>query len=174
MIFFRLMLGIIMLFAGSSLFWLFLGGVGFIFGFDLAEQVMKSQPRDIIVVVALLAGLAGALLAVFLQKIAILVGGFIAGGYLAFRLMGEFGMGSGPLHWLLLALGCLIGAVLMKVLFNWALIVLSSGVGSVLILQAFPLDRQMTRLLFLALFIVGIAAQSGLLSRKSAPDRPKK
>ena len=82
MIFFRLILGIFMLTAGSRLFWLFLGAVGFISGFDLAEKVMQSQPHDIIIIVALLAGLVGALLAVFLQKIAVLAGGLLAGGSL--------------------------------------------------------------------------------------------
>src|SRR5512140_2250949 len=112
-----------MLTAGSRLFWLFLGAVCFIAGFDIAEKVMQSQSNDTVLVVALLAGLVGALLAVFLQKIAILVGGFLAGGYLSLRLMEEFGLRNNFYHWLLLVLGCVIGAVLMKVLFKWALIV---------------------------------------------------
>ena len=168
MIFFRLILGIFMLTAGSRLFWLFLGSVGFISGFDLAEKVMQSQPSDIIIIVALLAGLVGALLAVFLQKIAVLAGGFLAGGYLSLRLMEEFGMRNNPYHWLLLVLGCIIGAVLMRVLFKWALIILSSGVGSILILQAFPVSRHMTRLPFVILLLLGIAVQAGLFSRKSS------
>lgn len=168
MIFFRLLLGIFMLLAGSRLFWLFLGAVGFISGFDLAEKMMRSQPGDMIIVVALLAGLAGALLAIFLQKIAILAGGFIAGGYLSLRLMEELGMRNSPYHWLLLVLGCIIGAVLMQVLFKWALIVLSSGVGAILVLQVFPLSRHMTRLPFVILFILGIVIQAGLLSRTSS------
>lgn len=168
MIFFRLLLGIFMLLAGSRLFWLFLGAVGFISGFDLAEKMMRSQPGDMIIVVALLAGLVGALLAIFLQKIAILAGGFLAGGYLSLRLMEEFGMRNSPYHWLLLILGCIIGAVLMQVLFKWALIVLSSGVGAILVLQAVPLSRHMTRLPFVILFILGIVVQAGLLSRMSS------
>jgi len=166
MIIIRLILGIVMLTAGGRLFWLFLGIVGFIFGFDLAEQVLQSQPRDILIVVALLAGLVGALLAVFIQRIAIVAGGFLAGGYLALRLMEEFGIRNNLYHWLLLALGCVIGAVLMRLLFRWAMIILSSGVGSVLILQAFPVSQHMTRLLFVILLILGIAVQAGLLGRK--------
>jgi hypothetical protein len=169
MILFRLILGFFMLFAGSGLFWLFLGVVGFIFGFDLAEQVMKSQPRDVIFMVALLAGLVGALLAVLLQKIAILAGGFLAGGYLALRLMDAFGLRNSPYHWLLLVLGCIIGAVLMRVLFHWALIVLSSGVGAGLILDNLPINIQVTRMFYIVLFIIGIAVQAGLLKgRKPA------
>jgi len=168
MIFFRLILGIFMLTAGSRLFWLFLGAVGFISSFELAEKVMQSQPSDIIIIVALLAGLVGALLAVFLQKIAILAGGFLAGGYLSLRLMGEFGMRSNPYYWLLLILGCIIGAVLMRALFKWTLIILSSGMGAILILQVFPVSRQTTRLPFVILLILGIAIQAGLFSRKSS------
>jgi hypothetical protein len=168
MIFFRLILGIFMLTAGSRLFWLFLGAVGFISGFDLAKKVMQSQPSDIIIIVALLAGLMGALLAVFLQKFAVLAGGFLAGGYLSLRLMELFGLSNNPYHWLLLVLGCIIGAVLMRVLFNWALIILSSGVGSILILQAFPVNLHMTGLPFVILLILGIAIQAGLFSRKSS------
>lgn len=168
MIFFRLILGILMLTAGSRLFWLFLGAVGFIFGFDLAEKIMQSQPREIIIITAVVAGLVGALLAVFLQKIAVLAGGFLAGGYLAFRLMAEFGMRNSPYYWLLLILGCIIGAVLMRVLFKWALIVLSSGVGSILILQAAPVKLHMTGLPFVILVILGVVVQAGLLSRKAS------
>jgi len=168
MIFFRLILGILMLTAGSRLFWLFLGAVGFISGFDLAEKVMQSQPSDIIIIVALLAGLMGALLAVFLQKIAVLAGGFLAGGYISLRLMEVLGLRNNPYHWLLLVLGCIIGAVLMRVLFNWALIILSSGVGSILILQAFPVSLHMAGLPFIILLILGIVVQAGLLSRKSS------
>ena len=168
MFIFRLTLGILMLTSGSRLFWLFLGAVGFVSGFDLAEKVMQSQPREIIIVSALLAGLVGALLAVFLQKIAVLAGGFLAGGYLAFRLMEEFGMRNNPYHWLLLVLGCIIGAVLMQVLFKWALIILSSCVGSILVLQAFPVSLQVTKLAFVILLILGVTVQSGLLSRKSS------
>jgi len=167
MFFFRLVLGIFMLTAGSRIFWLFLGAVGFISGFELAEKVMQSQPSDIIIIVALLAGLVGALLAVFLQKIAVLAGGFLAGGYLSLRLMEEFGMRYNPYHWLLLILGCIIGAVLMRVLFKWALIILSSGVGAILILQNFPVNLHMTGLPFVILLILGIAVQTGLFSRKS-------
>ena len=168
MLFFRLVLGILMLAAGSRLFWLFLGTVGFISGFDLAEKVLRSQPGDIIIVVALLAGLVGALLAVFLQKIAVLAGGFLAGGYLSLRLMEEFGMRNNPYHWLLLVLGCIIGAVLMQVLFKWALIILSSGMGAILVLQAFPGSRHMTGLPFVSLLILGIAVQAGLFRRRSS------
>ena len=165
------MSGIVMLTAGGRLYWLFLGVIGFIFGFDLAEMVMHAQPHDTMVVVALLAGLAGALLTIFLQKIAIAAGGVFAGGYLAIRLMESYGVRSGLSYWLLLALGCIIGTVFMKLLFNWALIILSSGIGSVLILEGLNVSQQMKGPLFIVLLIVGVAVQSLPFGRKSPADK---
>ncbi len=136
MIVIRLVLGTIMLTMGSRLYWLFLSIVGFMLGFDMAEQAMAGRPHSVMIVVAVLAGVAGAFLAVFLQRLAIVAGGFLAGGYLVFGLLEGFGMRSNPYQWLFFVLGGIIGAFLMWVLFDWALIILSSGLGSVLVLQA--------------------------------------
>jgi hypothetical protein len=168
---FRLILGIVLLMMGRKLYWLFLGGIGFVFGYDIAKQLIHGQPQSVLFVIALCAGLAGAMLAVFFQKVAILVGGFVAGGYLLVELLKEYGGGIGHYHWLLFILGGVIGAILMKVLFRWTLIVLSSFVGSGLIIWSFHFGPQLARLLFIFLLIIGIAAQTGLLERKSPRQR---
>jgi hypothetical protein len=156
-----------MLFMGRRLYWLFLGGVGFLFGFDLAKEIIHSQPQNVIFVIALAAGVAGAMLAVFFQKVAILVGGFIAGGYLLVELLKEYGGAIGHYHWLLFIVGGVIGAVLMKVLFRWTLIVLSSFIGAGLVIRSFYFGPQLAGLFFILLLAVGIAVQSGLLGRRS-------
>lgn len=164
---FRLVLGTAMLTMGRRLYWLFLGGIGFVFGFDLAKQIIHDQPQNVILVIALCVGVAGALFAVFFQKVALLVGGFFAGGYLLIELLKEYGAGAGHYPWLLFILGGVIGALLMKVLFRWTLIVLSSLMGSGLILRTFHVGLQLGRLLFILLFLLGIAVQGGLFGRKS-------
>jgi hypothetical protein len=171
MIVIRLVLGTIMLTVGSRLYWLFLGIVGFMLGFDMAGQAMAGRPHSVMIVVAVLGGLAGAFLAVFLQRLAIVAGGFFAGGYLVFGLLEGFGVRNNPYHWLFFVLGGIIGAFLMWVLFDWALIILSSGLGSVLVLQALPVNQQMTKLLFFVLLILGIALQTGLLKKQPHPHR---
>ena len=164
---FRLILGIAMLTMGRRLYWLFLGGIGFVFGYDIAKQIIHGQPQTVFFVIALCAGVVGALLAVIFQKFAVLLGGFLAGGYLFVELMKELGAGAGHSYWLLFILGGVIGAMLMKVLFSWALIVLSSFMGSVLILRAFHFGTQLPGLIFILIFLLGIAVQGGLLGRKS-------
>jgi hypothetical protein len=167
----RLVLGTIMLTMGSRLYWLFLGIVGFMLGFDMAGQAMAGRPHSVVLFAALLAGVAGAFVAVFLQRIAIVAGGFLAGGYLVFGLLEGFGIRGNPYQWLFFVLGGIIGAFLMWVLFDWALIILSSGLGSVLVLKALPVSQQMTKLLFFVLLILGIAFQAGLLKKSFSHRR---
>ena len=164
---FRLVLGIAMLTMGRRLYWLFLGGIGFVFGYDIAKQILHGQPQTVIFFIALCAGVLGAILAVMFQKFAVLLGGFLAGGYLFVEFMKELGAGGGNSHWLLFILGGVIGALLMKVLFHWALIVLSSYMGSVLVLRSFNFGTRLPGLILILLILLGIAVQGGLLGRKS-------
>jgi len=163
---FRIFLGIVMLTMGRRLFWLFLGGIGFILGFDLAERLIHGQLQSVILLIALFAGVIGAALAVFLQKFAVIAGGFFAGGYLFIELLKELGVSTVHYHWLLFIIGGVVGAFLMSVLFSWTLIILSSSIGSILILQTLHLGPQITKLLFIFLLAFGIAIQYGLIGWK--------
>ncbi len=166
---FRLFLGIALLVMGGRLFWLFLGGVGFVFAFDFAERTVHNQPHSVILVIALFAGALGAMVAIFLQKFAVLAGGFLAGGYLLIELLKALGIGIGDYHWLVFIAGGLAGAVLMSVVFGWTLIIISSLIGSILILQSFHFGHQLSELVFICLGILGIIIQSGLIRKKSPP-----
>ncbi len=164
---FRLVLGAALLTMGRRLYWLFLGGVGFVFGFDLAKHFLHGQPHNTALVVAFFVGAVGAVLAFYFQKLAILVGGFVAGGYLFIEFLRELGKDPGNYYLLLFIVGGVIGAILMKILFRWTLIVLSSFIGAGLIIRSFHLGPGVTGPLFILLLIVGIVLQSGWLGRKT-------
>jgi hypothetical protein len=171
----RILIGILVLILGRKLFWLFVAVVGFAFGAALGTQLFQGQPDWLILVIALGAGLLGALLAIFLQEIAVAVAGFIGGGYIALILLNALGQDPGPASWLPFLIGGIIGLVLMIALFDWALIVLSSLVGAGLILQAIQLRRPIEGLLSLILVVIGIAIQASLMrgnqSQPAPPDR---
>ncbi len=166
---FRLLLGIAMLTMGRRLYWLFLGGVGFIFGFDLAERLVQGQSHHVILLIAVIAGVMGAMLAVFLQKFAVVAGGFFAGGYVLAEFLKEFS----HYHWLIFVMGGIVGAILMSVLFGWALIILSSVMGSVLILQTLHFGPETKKILFVFLLVLGIATQYGLIRLKPSSSGHK-
>ena len=166
MVLFRFFLGIALLVMGGRLFWLFVGGVGFVTAFDFAQRTIHSQPHSVILIIALFAGAVGAMVAVFLQKIAVLGGGFFAGGYLLIEMLKALSVSTGDHYWLIFIAGGLVGTVLMSVVFGWTLIIISSLLGSALILQTFHFGHQLSELVFICLGILGIVIQSGLIRKK--------
>ena len=154
------LLGAALLAFGRKLFWLLVAVIGFVVGFYLAGQFLANQPGWLIFVIALIVGGLGAVLALFLQQLAVGLAGFLAGGYLTLQLTALFGWGNGGFSWLPFILGGIVGAILVAAVFEWALIVLSSLIGSFLIIQAFVPAQDSANLIFFVLLIVGIAIQA--------------
>jgi histidinol-phosphate aminotransferase len=78
----NLLVGLILLAAGRRLFWLAVAAAGFLFGLGLAGAWLEAQSGGLAFLLALGVGLLGALVALFLQRIAIGVAGFLIGSYL--------------------------------------------------------------------------------------------
>ena len=68
---FVLVFGLALLLAGRRIFWLVVGVVGFLFGFDLASRVLGLDAEGLGLLIGVFAGVLGIFLAVFLQKFAI-------------------------------------------------------------------------------------------------------
>ena len=62
---------------------LIVAALGFAVGLEIAAYFMKEPPQWMTLLVALGCGVIGALLAILLQKIAIAIAGFVAGGRIA-------------------------------------------------------------------------------------------
>ncbi len=167
MIWLRILAGIALLVVGRRLFWLFVGVIGFIWGVRIASHFFPGQPEWMILAVALMAGIFGALLALFLQWLAIGLAGFSVGAYIVLRLLHVSGWGTGGIDWALLLIGGVLGTLLIILVFDWALIILSSLAGAALITESLYLDQGSGALLLIGLFIVGVVVQSRLMKTKS-------
>ncbi len=166
MILLRILAGITLLVAGRRLFWLFVALIGFISGIRLASHLFPGQPEWMILAIALMAGVLGALLALVLQWLAIGLAGFFGGAYVMVSLLHLSGWGVSGTDWLFFFIGGILGTILIIVLFDWALIILSSLAGAGLIIETLHADRSVNILLFIGLFIVGIVVQSRLTRMK--------
>jgi hypothetical protein len=167
-----LLVGLLLLLLGRRLFWLFVAVVGFVVGVEAAQYVLPHQTELFTLIVALVLGLLGALLAIFLQKVAIALAGFAGGGYLAVVLGAPLLGGAGikyPGAWLCFLVGGILGAILLIVFFNWALIILSSLHGAQLILRALPTPPHYFTILLVVLALVGICVQASTYRRPSEP-----
>lgn len=159
----RLTAGGLLLIFGRRLFWLFVGIVGFFVGFEAATSLLPDTPDLLKLAIAVVAGLIFAGLGVFLQKVALAIAGFLIGGYAATTLMSIFNFEPGGLTWVFFIVGALIGVGLIFLAFDWALIILSSLAGAVIILQALQVEPAMQSIGLLGLTVVGILIQGGML-----------
>ena len=161
------LIGVVILFFGRKLFWLCVAAVGFAVGVEIAPLLVNEASSVLALVIALVFGLLGALLALFVQKVAIAVLGFLAGGKLATAMAASFFVHYSQYSTIIFVAGGVIGAILLLVVFGWALIVVSSFIGAYLIQSAIVLPPTGSTLVFIGLAILGMFVQAASF-RKSA------
>ena len=161
-----LIAGLLLLVAGRRLFWLFVGLVGFFAGLRFAPAFLSGQPEWMQWLVAALFGVAGMFLAVVLQRFAVVLAGFLVGGFFAADLFGANLTQPGLAEVLVFVVGGIIAAALALWLFEGALIVLSSLVGAGLIVDALDVSSNLSNLALLGLTVLGIAIQAGITARR--------
>jgi hypothetical protein len=161
------LIGVVILFFGRKLFWLCVAAVGFAAGVEIAPHVVHKPSPLMALIIALVLGLIGALLALFLQKVAIAVLGFLAGGKLAGAIAAAFLVHYAQYSAIIFVVGGIVGAILLLVLFDWALIIVSSLIGAHLIVYqgAIILPQSGSLIVFIGLAVIGILVQAASLRR---------
>ncbi len=162
--------GTVLLAFGRKIFWLFVAAIGFFAGLDLASRYLHVKPDWLTFVIALAVGLLGALLAYFFQKLAIAVAGFLAGAYIIARFASQLAVQLKIPEWLIILIGGFIGIFLISIIFEWALTILSSLAGAILIVDGFKLAGLIAIIIGLLLFVVGLVFQTSL-NRRSRSRR---
>jgi hypothetical protein len=161
---FLLIAGAALLLAGRRLFWLFVGLVGFLTVYRWFEPYGAAP--NVRLVVAVLAGLVGIVLAIFLQKVAVALAGFFVGGWFVAQLLGLNMAHPGGMNLLIFAVAGILAAILAVKLFDVALVILSSLAGAGMIVDALHPVPNLRQILILVLFVVGMAVQLGLTARR--------
>jgi len=165
----QIVFGAVLLTLGRKLFWLFVAGVGFAVGMFITPLLLSDAPQGVTLAVAVALAVLGAVLAITLQKIAIGLVGFVAGGLIALWLLRALGLDLGSMQWLAFIGGGILGALLLATLFDWGLILLSSLVGANLVVSGvgglISLPENLLPIIFLVVFGLGVLIQARLLKR---------
>jgi hypothetical protein len=107
-----------------------------------------------------------------LEGVAILIAGFLAGGYLATAFAVTLGMTIASGNWLIYVIGGIIGLILVAAIFDWAIVILSVLLGTEIIM---PFLRSSVSnyywLVFLGLVLVGLVVQAGIWHRRYPVQR---
>ena len=157
--------GALLLLAGRRLFWFFVGAVGFLLSFEICLAYLTGLPFYAVVFVALLVGAAGAAAALFFQGIAVAAAGFLAGGYLAAGLCTVFGWASSGIVAPVTIAGGIAGCIVTILMFDWALIGLSSMMGAALIAGTLPVPEVSMAIIFFMLLCAGTLVQARAFGR---------
>jgi len=158
--------GVALLLFGRRLFWLLVASAGFLAGFTFVTLFLEEPSTTSALVAGLLAGAAGALIALFAQKVAVTLGGFLAGGYGLMVLAGGVpGISSIP-EWIPFLVGGVIGAFLIRIVFEWTLIVLTSLIGAILVTHFLSVGPAFLVPLTVLVAVVGIVIQARSKRRK--------
>ncbi|MBN2001061.1 DUF4203 domain-containing protein [candidate division KSB1 bacterium] len=160
-----LIVGIALLLAGRKLFWLFVGCVGFLAGATYIPELLPGLESQTQIFLSLGAGIAGALIAIFVKKFAIGMAGFLGGVYIALSFLNVISLPGIP-EWIIIIIAGVLGAIVMYALFDLALIVLSSVTGAILITTEMPVSQKSSTVIFLFLVLFGIVTQSNLFKGK--------
>lgn len=155
---FPVLLGILLLFFGRKTFWLFVGAVAFALVMSVAPRFFPHEQSTIFYVAVAVGALACAL-GYFIQKVALRVAGFLAGGYLFFSLWEQHAADAEIAWWIPFAVGGVLGALLLSFLFEWALIILSSLTGAYLISQSLNVSESLKLGLLIVLAGFGMLVQ---------------
>jgi hypothetical protein len=165
-----LLLGILLLLYGRTLYWVFVAVAGFLVGFELGVELLAEQAEWVRLLAAVVGGILGAILGMFAQRVAFSIGGLFAGGYLGLALAHGAEIPGEPIVWL--AVGAILGAIIAALVMDWAIIVLSSLAGAAAIVGTaraqFDLEATVAMLLVVALALLGIVVQGRRLRRVAA------
>ncbi len=162
----NLVIGAILLVAGRKLFWLLVAGIGFVIGVMLATRFFNGNELTMILA-GLVLGAIFALLAIFLESVAIGIAGFLGGGYVLLSIAGMLGLDRGDIgSWIIFVVGGIIGIILVALLFNWALITISALAGASMIVAAFGMTAAAAGTVYLVLVIAGVLIQGTTLRRE--------
>lgn len=163
----RLLIGGGLLFFGRRLLWLFIGAAGFMFGFSSLQRMAGDLKIWYYLGVGVICGIILVVLVRSLKNIAFGVGGFLLGAYFASGLMGVLQLELGMLQWLVMLIIGAGGAALMLTLFDWSAVILTSGMGALLLIQSLPLSPPASQIIFFGLLLLGLVLQI----KKSHPTR---
>ena len=159
--------GLGILFFGRKLFWLYVGVVGMLLGFELAQNYLPDAQLWLFLICGAVLGIISAVLAILMQYVAVGLAGFVGGSYLAVQVLDILPMiNVGELQWLLLLIPAVLGTIVCIMVFDLAIIFLSSLTGAVILVQLFEMNPALQNVLFLVVAVIGASVQYTVYSRE--------
>jgi hypothetical protein len=164
----RGVIGGILLFLGHELNFLFAGAMAALLGVRLTPLLPGQWPgwADYVFIIGL--GVIAAAAVLVNERAGYFISGFLAGGLL---LVEYFAPDTLTVPWLIFVIGGIIGALVIGVFTDWALILVTSAIGAAYLLNLFVLNPTLEILIGAGLFIVGALTQVIIMQAQRQAER---
>lgn len=164
----RGVIGGILLFLGRELNFVFAGAMAGLLAYRLTPLLPAQWPAwsDAAFMIGL--GVIAAALVLINERFGYFLSGFLAGGFL---LVEYYAPGVLAVPVLPFIIGGVIGALILGLLTEWALILVSAAIGSSYILNLFVMDPTAEILIGAGLFIVGALTQVIIMQAQKQSER---
>jgi hypothetical protein len=148
-------LGVLLMVAGRRLFWVVIAALGAFGALALGGEYLPDSSRSLLWGSVALACLAGAVVAIIVQRMAVALGGFVLGAVITHQAMTMLWGGEGGVLIVGAILGGVLGSVLAFHLFEVAVELISAGAGALLLVTAARLPDGLAWLVFWVLVLLG-------------------
>ncbi len=164
----RGVIGGILLFLGHELNFLFAGAMAALLGLRLTWLLPPGWPvwADYAFVIAL--GVIAAVVVLLNERVGYFISGFLAGGLL---LVEYWAPDTMTVPWLPFVIGGVIGALVIGLFTDWALILVTAAIGAAYLLNLFVLNPTLEILIGAGLFIVGALTQVIIMQSQRQAER---
>ena len=164
----RGVIGGILLFLGHELNFLFAGSMAALLGVRLTPLLPPQWPgwADYVFVIGL--GVIAAAAVLLNERVGYFISGFLAGGLL---LVEYYSPATLTVPLLPFIVGGVIGALIVGVFTDWALILVTAAIGAAYLLNMFVLDPMLEILIGAGLFIVGALTQVIIMQSQKHAER---
>ncbi len=164
----RGVIGAILLFLGHELNFLFAGAMAALLGFRLIPLLPPQWPgwADYAFIIGL--GVIAAAAVLLNERAGYFISGFLAGGLL---LVEYYAPDTLTIPLLPFVVGGVIGALIIGIFTDWALILVTAAIGAAYILNLFILDPMLEILIGAGLFVVGALTQVVIMQSQKHAER---
>ena len=164
----RGVIGGILLFLGRELNFLFAGAMAALIGYRLTPILPPQWPAWSDAAFMITLAVIVAIIVLINERLGYFLSGFLAGG---FFLTEYYAPGVFGIPWLPFIVGGVIGALILGLLTEWALILVSAGIGAAYVLNLFRLDPTAEILIGSGLFIIGALTQVIIMQAQKHSER---
>jgi hypothetical protein len=164
----RGVIGGILLFLGHELNFLFAGAMAALLSLRLLPLLPPQWPSwaDYVFIIGI--GVIAAVVVLLNERLGYFISGFLAGGFL---LVEYYAPNAQTVPWLPFVIGGIIGALVLGMFTDWALILVTAIIGASYLMNLFVLDPMLEILIGAGLFVVGALTQVIIMQQQKQAER---